>query len=65
MTGHPRGSTPAAWQWPGESVDGNMTAALALMAKERDDVTFMQQSMYYPVTDAAMNTASYEQFASG
>jgi acetyl esterase/lipase len=49
----------------GESVGGNMTAALALMAKERGDVTFSQQSMYYPVTDAAMNTASYEQFASG
>jgi acetyl esterase len=49
----------------GESVGGNMTAALALMAKERGDVRFVQQSMYYPVTDAAMNTASYEQFASG
>ncbi len=49
----------------GESVGGNMTAALALMAKERGDVTFTQQSMYYPVTDAAMNTASYEQFATG
>lgn len=49
----------------GESVGGNMAAALALMAKERGDVTFMQQSMYYPVTDAAMNTASYEQFATG
>ncbi len=49
----------------GESVGGNMTAALALMAKERGDVTFVQQSMYYPVTDAAMNTASYEQFAAG
>ena len=49
----------------GESVGGNMTAALALMAKERGDVTFVQQSMYYPVTDAAMNTASYEQFATG
>src|SRR5919112_6470189 len=36
----------------GESVGGNMTAALALMAKERGDVTFVQQSMYYPVTDA-------------
>ena len=47
----------------GESVGGNMAAALALMAKERGDVTFVQQSMYYPVTDAAMNTASYEQFA--
>jgi acetyl esterase/lipase len=49
----------------GESVGGAMTAALALMAKERGDVTFVQQSMYYPVTDAAMNTASYEQFATG
>jgi acetyl esterase/lipase len=49
----------------GESVGGNMTAALALMAKERGDVTFVQQSMYYPVTDAAMNTASYQRFASG
>jgi acetyl esterase len=49
----------------GESVGGNMAAALALMAKERGDVTFVQQSMYYPVTDAAMNTASYQQFAAG
>jgi len=49
----------------GESVGGNMTAALALMAKERGDVTFVQASMYYPVTDAAMDTASYDQFATG
>ena len=49
----------------GESVGGNMAAALALMAKERGDVTFVQQSLYYPVTDAAMNTASYDQFANG
>ncbi len=49
----------------GESVGGNMTAALALMAKERGDVTFVQLSMYYPVTDAAMDTASYDQFATG
>jgi acetyl esterase len=49
----------------GESVGGNMTAALALMAKQRGDVTFVQQSLYYPVTDAAMNTSSYDQFATG
>lgn len=49
----------------GESVGGNMTAALALMAKERGDVTFVQQSMYYPVTDGAMDTASYDEFATG
>ncbi|MER6408680.1 alpha/beta hydrolase [Streptomyces viridosporus] len=49
----------------GDSVGGNMTAALALLAKERGDVTFVQQSMYYPVTDAAMDTESYEQFETG
>jgi acetyl esterase/lipase len=60
---------PAHWLDPeriavaGDSVGGNMTAALALMANDRGDVRFVQQSMYYPVTDAAMDTGSYEQFA--
>jgi len=49
----------------GESVGGNMAAALTLMAKERGDVTFVQTSMYYPVTDAAMDTDSYDEFAAG
>jgi acetyl esterase/lipase len=49
----------------GDSVGGNMTAALALMAGDRGDVRFVQQSMYYPVTDAAMDTGSYAQFAEG
>ena len=49
----------------GDSVGGNMTAALALMANERGDVNFVQQSLYYPVTDAAMDTGSYKQLAEG
>jgi len=49
----------------GESVGGNMAAALTLMAKERGDIAFVQTSMYYPVTDAAMDTASYDEFAEG
>jgi acetyl esterase/lipase len=49
----------------GDSVGGCMTAAIALMAQERGDVRFQHQSMYYPVTDAAMDTASYAQFAEG
>ena len=63
--GASRGLDASRMAVAGESVGGNMAAALALMAKERGDVTFVQQSMYYPVTDAAMNTASYEQFATG
>ena len=42
-----------------------MTAAITLMAHDRGDVRFVHQSMYYPVTDAAMDTGSYEQFAEG
>jgi acetyl esterase len=49
----------------GESVGGDMTAALTLMAKERGDVRFVHAGMYYPVTDAAMDTASYDEFADG
>ena len=49
----------------GDSVGGNMTAALTLMAKERRDVRFVHQSMFYPVTDAGMDTGSYDQFAEG
>src|SRR5215472_120559 len=63
--GSSRGLDASRMAVAGESVGGNMAAALALMAKQRGDVNFVQQSMYYPVTDAAMNTASYEQFATG
>jgi acetyl esterase len=49
----------------GDSVGGNMAAALAILAKQRGDVTFIHQSLYYPVTDAAQNTESYRTFANG
>jgi acetyl esterase/lipase len=49
----------------GDSVGGNMTAALTLMAKERGDVPLVQQVLFYPVTDAAFDTGSYHQFATG
>jgi acetyl esterase/lipase len=49
----------------GDSVGGNMTAALAIMASERGDVRFLQQSMFYPVTDAGMDTGTYAEFATG
>lgn len=49
----------------GDSVGGNMTTALTLMAKQRGDVRFVHQSMYYPVTDAGQDTDSYLEFADG
>jgi acetyl esterase len=49
----------------GDSVGGNMSAALTIMAKRRGDVTFVHQSLYYPVTDAGQDTASYREFADG
>ncbi|MEU9606003.1 alpha/beta hydrolase [Streptomyces sp. NPDC048057] len=49
----------------GDSVGGNMSAALTLMAKERGDVPLVQQVLFYPVTDAAFDTESYHQYAEG
>lgn len=49
----------------GESVGGNMATVLALLAAERGDVTFVHQSMWYPATDAAMDTNSYDEFSTG
>jgi acetyl esterase/lipase len=49
----------------GDSVGGNMATVLTIMAKQRGDVTFVHQSLYYPVTDAAQDTDSYREFADG
>lgn len=49
----------------GDSVGGNMAAALTLMAKERGDVPLAQQVLFYPVTDASFDTGSYHRFAEG
>jgi acetyl esterase len=49
----------------GDSVGGNMTAALTIMAKQRGGPPIAAQLLYYPVTDASFDTGSYHQFASG
>ncbi|MFJ4908429.1 alpha/beta hydrolase [Streptomyces sp. NPDC093249] len=49
----------------GDSVGGNMSAALTLMAKERGGLDLRAQVLFYPVTDAGFDTASYHQFAEG
>ena len=63
--GAAHGLDPDRMAVAGDSVGGCMTAALTLMARDRGDVHFVHQSMYYPVTDAGMDTGSYEQFAEG
>lgn len=49
----------------GDSVGGNMTAAITLLAKERGGPRFHYQALFYPVTDAGFNTPSYKIFADG
>lgn len=49
----------------GDSVGGNMTAAITLMAKQRGGPRIAAQVLYYPVTDANFDTGSYQQFATG
>jgi acetyl esterase len=49
----------------GDSVGGNMTAVVALLAKERRGPKIKAQLLFYPVTDASMSTDSYAKFAEG
>ncbi|UUN30567.1 alpha/beta hydrolase [Streptomyces sp. FIT100] len=63
--GAAHGLDPDRMAVAGDSVGGNMATALALMAKERGDVRFVQQSLFYPVTNADMDTKSYSDFATG
>jgi acetyl esterase/lipase len=49
----------------GDSVGGNMAAAVTLMAKERGGPKISFQVLFYPVTDANFETESYKTFADG
>lgn len=49
----------------GDSVGGNMAAVVPMMAKQRKGPEIRLQVMFYPVTDASFETASYRQFADG
>jgi acetyl esterase len=49
----------------GDSVGGNMTAAATLLAKARGGPAIRFQALLYPVTNAAFDTGSYDEFANG
>ena len=49
----------------GDSVGGNLTAALTLLAKERGGPSIRFQVLFYPVTDANFDTSSYRKYEEG
>src|SRR5689334_9780103 len=65
--GESNGLDPSRIAVAGDSAGGNMATVLCIMAKQRGDVNFVQQSMYYPMTDALTNeeSESYRLFKDG
>ncbi len=49
----------------GDSVGGNLTAALTLLAKERGGPSIRFQVLFYPVTDASFDASSYMKYEQG
>lgn len=59
------GLDPARLALAGDSVGGNMATAVTILAKQRGGPAIRRQLLFYPVTDAAFDTGSYQQFATG
>jgi acetyl esterase len=49
----------------GNSVGGNMSAALSLMTKDQNGPRIALQVLLFPATDASVDTDSYHEFATG
>jgi acetyl esterase/lipase len=49
----------------GNSVGGNMAAALTLMSKDRNGPKISYQVLFIPATDASVDTNSYHDYATG
>jgi acetyl esterase len=49
----------------GNSVGGNMSAALTLMAKDKGDLNILFQALLYPAVGADFETYSYNAYAEG
>ncbi|HEX3795610.1 MAG TPA: alpha/beta hydrolase [Acidimicrobiales bacterium] len=59
------GLDPSRMAVAGDSAGGNMATVLTIMAKQRGDVEFAHQSLFYPATDASMDSESYRVFKDG
>src|SRR6266705_3748258 len=49
----------------GDSAGGNIATVITLLSRERAEPDIRLQLLFYPVTDASFDTASYHQFAEG
>jgi acetyl esterase/lipase len=59
------GADPARLAVGGDSAGGNLSAVVALMARDRGTPQLRYQLLVYPVTDAACDTPSYRENADG
>lgn len=57
------GADPNRIAVAGNSVGGDMTASLALMAKDRNGPKISYQALLWPATDASVDSCSYEKYA--
>ncbi len=63
--GRQHGMDPSLLTVAGDSVGGNLSAAVTLLAKQRGGPPIHRQLLFYPVTDASFDTPSYHEFAEG
>jgi len=59
------GASPGPVSVGGDSAGGNLAAAVALMARDRNGPAIAMQLLIYPVTDATMESVSYRDNADG
>jgi acetyl esterase len=59
------GGDPARIAVAGDSAGGNLAAVAARRARDRGGPELRMQMLAYPATDAAMDSASYSEFADG
>ncbi|MGI8552278.1 MAG: alpha/beta hydrolase [Dehalococcoidia bacterium] len=59
------GGDPARIAVAGDSAGGNLSAVVALMARDRRGPHLVYQALIYPVTDHSYETASYRENAEG
>jgi acetyl esterase/lipase len=57
------GADPARLAVGGDSAGGNLAAAVSMMARDQGGPAIAFQLLFYPVTDAALDTPSYKEFA--